>query len=91
MVLSVGGFMALYTICFVLLVLMLNATGMDLVSAFGAVIATITNLGPGLGEVSANFVAVNDLAVWFCTFAMILGRLEVFTVLVLLSPTFWRD
>ncbi|HPF73337.1 MAG: potassium transporter [Rhodanobacteraceae bacterium] len=90
-VLSVGGFMSLYTVCFVGLVIMVNATGLDILSSFGAVIASIANLGPGLGVTASNFVGVNDMAVWLCTFAMILGRLEVFTVLVLLSPSFWRD
>ncbi|MEZ5463931.1 MAG: TrkH family potassium uptake protein [Lysobacteraceae bacterium] len=90
-VLSVGGFMALYTLCFGTLILILNATGLDFRSSVGAVVATMGNLGPGLGETSANFIAVNDFGTWLCTFAMILGRLEVVTVLVLLSPTFWRD
>ena len=51
----------------------------------------MTNLGPGLGAVASNFAAVNDGAVWLGTFAMIMGRLEVFSVLVLLTPGFWRE
>jgi len=90
-VLSVGGFMSLYTLCFVLLVLILNATGLDFRSSVGAVVATMGNLGPGLGETAMTFIAVNDFGTWLCTFAMILGRLEVVTVLVLLSPSFWRS
>jgi len=60
-------------------------------SSFGAVVATMTNLGPGLGEVSSNFASVNDGAVWLGTLAMVLGRLEVFSLLVLLTPQFWRE
>lgn len=90
-VLSVSGFIALWMLCFIILVLAMNATGLDILSSFGAVIATLTNLGPGLGEVSGNFATVNSGAVWIGTFSMLLGRLEVFSVLVLLTPSFWRE
>ncbi|MDM7322156.1 MAG: potassium transporter TrkG, partial [Gammaproteobacteria bacterium] len=60
------------------------------VSAFGAVAATLNNLGPGLGAVASNFASVPDAAKWVGCVAMILGRLEVFTLLVLFTPVFWR-
>ena len=90
-VLSVSGFIALWMLCFVALVLAMNATGLDILSSFGAAVATLTNLGPGLGAVASNFAEVNPVAVWLGTFAMVLGRLEVFSVLVLLTPQFWRE
>jgi trk system potassium uptake protein len=90
-VLSVSGFLALYFFCFVMLTLGMNLSGLDILSSFGAAVATLTNLGPGLGEVASNFSTVNNGAVWLGTFGMILGRLEVFSVLVLLTPGFWRE
>ncbi|AHK79338.1 hypothetical protein M911_09480 [Ectothiorhodospira haloalkaliphila] len=75
---------------FALMMLTLMATGLDQVTAFSAVAATITNLGPGLGAVAENYAAISDLAKWVLMFAMLLGRLEVFTLLVLLTPAFWR-
>ena len=89
-VLSVSGFLALYFFCFVVLVLAMNLTGLDILTSFGAAVATLTNLGPGLGDVASNFASVNDGAVWLGIIAMLVGRLEVFSVLVLLTPAFWR-
>ena len=90
-VLSVSGFITFWVLCFVLLMLGFNATGLDLASAFGATAATLTNLGPGLGTVAIHFADVGVTAVWLGTLGMLLGRLEVFSLLVLLSPMFWRD
>jgi trk system potassium uptake protein TrkH len=90
-VISVGGFCALYIVCYLAMTLALTATGVDIVTAFSAVAACINNVGPGLGSVSAHFSGMNDASVWVCSFAMILGRLEVFTVLVLLTPQFWTE
>ncbi len=90
-VLSVGGFCTLYVLCFVLVTLALAAVGLDVVTAFTAAAASINNLGTGLGEVSASFGTLPPAALWICSFAMILGRLEVFTVLVLFAPSFWRE
>ena len=90
-VLSVSGFVGLWMLCFVVLVLAMNLTGLDILSSFGAATATLTNLGPGLGEVAGSFAGVNSGAVWLGIVAMILGRLEVFTVLVLLMPGFWKE
>ena len=67
------------------------ATGLDLISAFSAVAACMNNLGPGLGEVSSNYASVTDTGKWILSFAMLLGRLELFTFLVLFTPTFWRN
>jgi Trk-type K+ transport system membrane component len=63
----------------------------DLITAFSAVAACINNMGPGLGLVSAHFADLNDFSIWVCSFAMVLGRLEVFTLLVLLTPQFWSE
>ncbi|MBB5207476.1 potassium transporter TrkG [Chiayiivirga flava] len=90
-VLSVGGFCTLYVLCFLAVMLALAGTGVDLVTAFAAAATCINNLGPGLGDVAVHFGDLSDTAVWICSFAMILGRLEVFTVLVLLTPSFWRE
>lgn len=90
-VLSVSGFITLWMCCFMAILLGLNLAGLDLVSAFGGTVATLANLGPGLGEVTTGFGTVSNSAVWIGSLAMILGRLEVFSVLVLLTPTFWRE
>jgi trk system potassium uptake protein TrkH len=87
---SVWGFFAAYIGIFVVLLLVVMATGLDQVSAFSAVAACMNNLGPGLGEVLANFASVNDYAKWLLAGAMLLGRLEIFTLLVLFTPAFWR-
>ncbi len=68
----------------------LLATGLDQVTAFSAVAACLNNLGPGLGEVGFHYSNINDTAKWILSLAMLLGRLEIFTLLVLLSPAFWR-
>ena len=87
---AVWGFFAVYIVLFTIMMLVLLATGIDQVTAFSAVAASLNNLGPGLGEVSANFADINNIAKWVCISAMLLGRLEIFTLLVLVSPTFWR-
>ncbi len=90
-VLSVGGFCTLYVLCFAALILALSATGVDLVTAFAAATSSLNNLGPGLGDISVHFGTLPTPAVWICSLGMVLGRLEVFTVLVLLAPSFWRE
>lgn len=87
---SVWGYFALYLATFVLILLLLIADGMDQVTAFSAVATSMNNLGPGLGDVANNFADVSTTGKWLLAFAMILGRLEIFTVLVLFSPAFWR-
>ncbi len=90
-VISVAGFCTLYISSYLVMTLILAANGVDIVTAFSAVAACMNNMGPGLGLVAANFQGLDDLSIWVCSFAMILGRLEIFTVLVLLTPQFWRE
>jgi trk system potassium uptake protein TrkH len=87
---AVWGFFSLYVASFTLMYLALAATGIDLMTSFSAVAACINNLGPGLGRVGANYAELHDAAKWILGFAMLLGRLEIFTLLVLLTPAFWR-
>jgi trk system potassium uptake protein TrkH len=88
---AVWGFFAVYVASYVVFMLLLMADGMDQVTAFGAVAACINNLGPGLGNVATSFAGVSDFGQALMGCAMIMGRLEIFTVLVLLSPAFWRE
>ena len=90
-VLSVSGFITLWMCSFMVLMLGMNASGLDLLSAFGGTVATLANAGPGLGSVAYSFADASPAAVWVGTLGMLLGRLEVFSVLVLLTPAFWRD
>ena len=87
---SVWGFFAVYVVVFVILMLIMLTTGMDQVSAFAAMAATLNNLGAGLGEVTTNFGTVTAVGKWASVCAMLLGRLEIFALLVLITPTFWR-
>ncbi|WP_415889759.1 TrkH family potassium uptake protein [Neptuniibacter sp. SY11_33] len=87
---AVWGFFSVYMIVFVVMLIVLLATGLDQVTAWSAVGATLNNLGPGLGDVSAHYGNLNDPAKWVLCFAMLLGRLEVFTLLVLFTPIFWK-
>ena len=87
---AVWGFFALYVFCFSVMHLFLMATGLDVITSFSAVTACLNNLGPGLGEVGANFSTINVPAKWMLCFAMLLGRLEIFTLLVVLTPAFWK-
>lgn len=87
---AVWGFFSVYMFMFVAMLIILLATGLDQVTAWTAVAAAINNLGPGLGEVAYHYGNINDVAKWVLCFAMLLGRLEVFTLLVLLTPAFWR-
>ena len=90
-VLAVSGFCTLYVLCFALVTVALTMTGVDIITAFAAAASSINNLGPGLGEISVHFGTMPAPAVWICSFAMMLGRLEVFPVLVLFTPMFWRE
>lgn len=87
---AVWGFFAVYVFVFVLMLMALLATGLDFLTAFTAVGACINNLGPGLGDVAAHYGDINVTAKWVLCFAMLLGRLEIFTLLVLFTPMFWR-
>ena len=87
---AVWGFFVLYVVSFGILALIMTGTGVDLVTAFSSVAACLNNLGPGLGAVSANYTELSSTGKWVLCFAMLLGRLELFTLLVLLTPSFWR-
>jgi trk system potassium uptake protein TrkH len=89
---SILAFIFLYFMTVASLTFALLLTGLDFDSSFGAVIACINNAGPGLGVVGPfkTYQSLTDLQTWICTFAMLLGRLEIFSVLVLFTPTFWR-
>ena len=87
---AVWGFFAAYILIFVGMLLILMGTGLSEVTAWSAVAACLNNLGPGLGEVASNMATLNDPAKWVLIAAMFLGRLEIFPLLVLLSPAFWR-
>jgi len=86
---SIWGFFASYVSVFAIIMLLLMATDLDQITAFSATAACINNLGPGLGDVSAHYGDINNMAKWLLCLAMIMGRLEIFTLLVLLTPTFW--
>ncbi|MFT5757928.1 MAG: trk system potassium uptake protein TrkH [Alteromonadaceae bacterium] len=88
---AIWGFFSAYAAVFVVCMLLLLAAGMDDISAFTAVAACLNNLGPGLGEVAANFSSINDFSKWVLIVAMLFGRLEIFTLLVLFTPAFWRS
>ena len=88
---AVWGFCVVYIILFGVMLLVLVASGLDQVTAFAALASSINNMGPGLGQVVMTFTEVNDVAKLACVLAMVFGRLEVFTLLVLFSPTFWRS
>lgn len=87
---AVWGFFAVYVGVFAVLMLALMATGLDQVTSFSAIGATLNNLGPGLGAVSQNYASIGAGAKWICVLAMLLGRLEIFTLLILFTVTFWR-
>ena len=91
-VLSVLGFIFAYFMSVVVLTLLLVISGLDFISSFTAIIASINNAGPGLGEVgpATNYASLTDFQTWVCTLAMFLGRIEIFTALILLTPAFWR-
>ena len=87
---SVWGFFAVYVMAFMVMLLALLATGLDIITAFSAVGACINNLGPGLANVAVTYEHLPSAAKWILCFAMLLGRLEIFTLLVLFTPMFWK-
>lgn len=87
---AVWGFFAAYIAVFIFLMLLLMASGLDQVTSFSAVAATMNNLGPGLGDVAVNYSGMSDFVKWTLCVSMLMGRLEVFTLLVLFTPAFWR-
>ena len=87
---GVAGFFAMYFIIFAILTLLLMMFGLDQVTAWSAIASSINNTGPGLGAVAQTFSGIPDAAKWVCTVAMLVGRLELFTLFVVLTPAFWR-
>ncbi len=91
-VFAVLAFMSVYGACVITMTFLLVATGLDLISAFSAVIASINNTGPGLNQVgpATTYAVLTDFQTWVCTIAMLLGRLELFALLIIFTPAFWR-
>jgi len=91
-VFAVLGFIFLYFMSVATLTFVLLISGLDFISAFSAIIACINNAGPGLSQVgpASNYAGLTDFQTWVCAFAMLIGRLEIFTVLILFTPAFWR-
>jgi len=89
---SVLAFIFLYILAIAVLTFLLLLSGMSIVPAFSSVVASINNMGPGIGPTgpAGNYQALTDFQTWICTVAMLLGRLEIFSVLVLFTPAFWR-
>ena len=87
---AVWGFFAVYIALFTVFMLLVMMTGVEQTTAFSAVAATLNNLGPGLGDVANDFASMNDFVKWLLCLAMLMGRLEIFTLLVILTPAFWR-
>lgn len=91
-VFAVLGFFFIWIVLLVSMTLLLGLTGLDAMTAFSAVVASLNNIGPGLHQVgpATNFAVLTDFQTWVCSFAMLLGRLELFALLVVFTPTFWR-
>lgn len=90
---AVMGFFFLFMLCFAVIATLLSLLGLDTVTALSAAASAIANVGPGLGQIVGpvgNYAALPDAAKWILCVGMLLGRLEILTVLVLLTPTFWR-
>jgi len=87
---AVWGFFFLFIASFAIMTMLLTATGLDMVTSYSAVIACIANMGPALGEAGLHYAALNDPAKIILSFAMLLGRLEIYTLLVLMLPEFWH-
>nr|WP_281493638.1 TrkH family potassium uptake protein [Ancylobacter koreensis] len=90
---SVLSFAFLYLASFMVIGIVINGLGFDMITAFSASITAVANVGPGLGTVigpAQNFAALPDHVIWLLSFGMLVGRLELFTVLVLFLPSFWR-
>jgi trk system potassium uptake protein TrkH len=91
-VFAVLAYAFVYVACIVIFTLLLALSGADVVTAFSAAVASVNNTGPGLAQVgpASTYAVLNDFQTWVCSFAMLLGRLELFTLLVVLTPAFWR-
>jgi trk system potassium uptake protein len=91
-VFAVLAFLSLYFISIVTLIFVQLLSGLDFLTSLSSILACINNAGPGLGLVGpgGNYGILSDFQTWVCSAAMLLGRLEVFTILVLFTPTLWR-
>jgi trk system potassium uptake protein TrkH len=91
-VFAVLAYVFVYVSSIILFTLLLTFSGADVVTAFSAAVVSLNNTGPGLAQVgpASNYAVLNDFQTWVCSFAMLLGRLELFTLLVVLTPAFWR-
>ena len=89
---NVMGFFILFVFLFTIGVIVMSAIGLDMVTAFGSVAATLGNIGPGLGGVGPtdNYADIPAIGKWILSFFMLAGRLEIFTVIILFSPSFWK-
>jgi trk system potassium uptake protein TrkH len=89
---AVMAFGFIYMCAIVAMTLLMSFSGLEIITAFSAVVASINNTGPGLNQVgpATTYEVLSDFQTWVCTFAMLLGRLELFTLLVVLTPAFWR-
>ena len=88
---AVWSFFSVYVIVFLVVVTSIMVIGeLDFITAFSAVGACLNNLGPGLGDVALNYSSLSPSVKWILMFTMMLGRLEIFTILVLLTPAYWR-
>ncbi len=87
---AVGGFFSVYIGMTIVLMFAMMATGMEPVIAYSAVAATINNMGPGLGPLNSSVASVTEAGKWIMMFSMLLGRLEIFTLLIVFTPSFWR-
>jgi len=91
---SVLSFFILFAFCFTMLAILLSLTGLDYMTSMSAAASMMANLGPGLGDIigpSGNYSSLSDIAKWLLTLGMLIGRLEIFTVLILFSPYFWKS
>jgi trk system potassium uptake protein TrkH len=81
-----------YVSFIIVFTLLLTVSGSDVVTAFSAAVVSLNNTGPGLAQVgpASNYSVLNDFQTWVCSFGMLLGRLELFTLLVVFTPAFWR-
>jgi trk system potassium uptake protein TrkH len=89
---GVWGYFILYLVLFVLAWFIVSAMGLDVLTSFAAVLACVSNIGPGLGDVGPtdNYSFVPDEAKWILVLCMVMGRLEIYTVMALLIPEFWK-
>jgi trk system potassium uptake protein TrkH len=88
------GFFFLFVVSFAVLAMALSLMGLDYITSISGAATALANVGPGLGPTigpSGTFQSLPEAAKWLLSFAMLLGRLELFTVLILVVPTFWRD